>query len=101
MKEGVVPQLKPSSLASRRHSRGEGAEFSPGRGLSSGTYVGHTPESVRGYGRHVVKLRVPKDHLKVSPEQSSLGVKDPMESLKTHDGAVVHEPVHSSHVDRV
>jgi hypothetical protein len=89
LREGVIPQLKPTTLARARYEAGEPAVFSPGRGLSGGIYVGASPRAVESYGEVILKIRVPKSLLDVSPEQASLGVKDAEESLSTHDGAVI------------
>lgn len=89
IKEGVIPQLKPWTQASRDYAEGEQATFSPGQGVSRGIYIGEDPKDVESYGQITLEIEIPKSLIKVSPEQEVLGVKSPMESLSTHDGAVV------------
>lgn len=98
-REGIIPALKPTNLAMLRFERGEPAEFAPGRGISRGVYVGATPEEVSGYGRTILRLRVPRSWLEVPPEQEVLGVTDPIAALKTVDGAVVNRPIPASAVE--
>lgn len=92
LKDGLIPELKPHTLASERYEKGEAATFSPGSGLSRGTYVAE-PGKAESYGRVVLELKIPKSYLEVSPEQTTLGVTDAGESLKTHDGAVITKPI--------
>jgi len=100
LKDGVIPELKPGSLAAERYEKGEAAEFSPGSGLSRGLYVAK-PGAAESYGRVVLELKIPRSFLEVAPEQHSLGVRDPDASLETHDGAVISRPIPPSAIRRV
>jgi hypothetical protein len=92
LKDGLIPELKPHTLASERYASGEDATFSPGAGLSRGTYVAE-PGKAESYGRVVLEMKIPKSYLEVSPEQATLGVTDAGESLKTHDGAIISKAI--------
>lgn len=100
LRDGVIPELKPGTLAAERYERGEISAFSPGGGLSRGVYVAE-PGRAESYGRVVLELSIPKSFVEVSPEQSSLGVADPMQSLATHDGAVITKPIPPSAIRRI
>lgn len=100
LKEGIIPELKGDTLASARHAAGEDATFAPGAGLSRGMYVAKEG-AAESYGRVVLALRVPKSYLQASPEQTTLGVKDAMESLGTHDGAVITKGIPPSAITRL
>jgi hypothetical protein len=100
LKEGIIPELKGDTLASARHAAGEDATFAPGAGLSRGMYVAKEG-AAESYGRVVLALKVPKSYLQASPEQTTLGVKDAMKSLDTHDGAVITKGIPPSAIKRL
>ena len=100
LKDGIIPELKGETLASMQYAKGEDATFAPGKGLSRGIYVAEEGKA-ESYDRVVLELRVPKSYLEVSPEQHTLGVKDAVESLRTHDGAVITKGIPPSAVKRV
>lgn len=87
-RQGFVPETKPRPW-------GEGP-YGPGQGLDQGLYVGHSPGAVESYGRVVLQVEVPPSVVRVSSEQAQAGVTDPMEALRSHDGAVVMVPVPAS-----
>lgn len=87
-KEGIDTSAKPSNLARERYDRGEYAEFAPGRGLARGVTVAATPDGASGYGRQILAIRIKKGDLKVSPEQSALGVKSPAHALAAEDANI-------------
>lgn len=78
--QGFVPEAKPRRLTDT---------YAPGRGLDAGLYVGKTPRAVESYGRVVLEVQVPRGSLRVPTELSQLGVTNPDEALRQHDGAVV------------
>jgi hypothetical protein len=90
--DGFIPEAKPMNLARARYEAGEYAEFAPGRGVSGGLYVG-LPGATSGYGQVTLEVSVPRDWLQVPPEQEALGVTDPMQALRSNDGAVVLAPI--------
>ena len=72
LRDGIQQKTKPVSLGRERLGRKEYAEFGPGAGLGAGVYVGATPVSVEGYGRHIVAIRTTKGQLGVPPEGARL-----------------------------
>jgi len=80
LRRGFISATKPRSRVE---------EYAPGRGLDQGLYVGHSPQSVEGYGRVILEVTVPKKVLAVPMESAQLGVTDPLQSLREHDGAVI------------
>ena len=100
LRDGVIPQHKPVTQAQRDYQAGHHATFGPGAGVSGGIYVAK-PGASDSYGQVTLKIRVPRAHLKVSPEQARHGVTDPHASLHTHDGAVVEHAVHHSQIELV
>lgn len=90
-KQGVIPEAKPVTLARERFENGEQATFSPGAGLSGGTYVG-APGTTEGFGRATVEMKVPKEWLSVPPELHGIET-DPMKALHTEHGALITRPV--------
>lgn len=100
LRDGFIPELKGETLASSRFAAGETANFGPGAGLSGGMYVG--AEGATGsYGRVTLALRVPVSYLQTSPEQATLGVANPLESLGTHDGAVITKSIPPGAINRI
>jgi predicted secreted protein len=83
-KRGFIPQTKPRSRVDT---------YAPGRGVDRGLYVGATPRSVEGYGRVILEVTVPRKAIEVPTELAQLGETSPMAALKSHDGAVVNDPI--------
>jgi hypothetical protein len=83
LKRGFIPETKP-------RARGDNYDYSPGRGIDQGLYVGATPSQVDGYGSVILELVVPKKLLEVPTELSQLGEKNPLTALKSHDGAIIN-----------
>lgn len=92
LQDGFIPAAKPMNLARARYEAGEYAEFAPGRGISGGLYVG-LPRETSGYGKVTLEVNVPRAWLQVPPEQEARGVTDPMQALRSTDGAVILEPI--------
>lgn len=83
MRRGLVPETKP-------RPRSDDFEYAPGRGIDVGLYVGASPREVMSYGRVILEVVVPKKFLEVPTEQAQLGVTDPMQALRQHDGAIIN-----------
>lgn len=92
VRDGVIPQIKPWTLASERWESGEDTTYAPGAGASRGLYVGE-PGATESYGRVTLELAIPPDYLEVPPELSSRGYQDAQQALKMHDGAVITKPI--------
>jgi len=88
LRQGVRIADKPANLARHRYEQGEYAEFAPGRGLSSGLYVGWWPCEVEGYGRQVLALGVRKEDLGVPPEARVRGTTTVGWALLENDAVV-------------
>jgi hypothetical protein len=80
LKRGFSPETKP-----RHHS----TTYAPGKGIDPGLYVGHSARTVSGYGRVILEVTVSKSDLAVPTELAQLGETNPMQALRSHDGAVV------------
>lgn len=96
LREGVIPQLKPTNLAMLRHEAGEYAEFAPGRGISRGFYVADA-DIAKGFGRVLLELHVPESFIELPPEQQQ----ELPAALHNEDGAVITRPVPSSAISEV
>lgn len=96
LREGVIPQLKPTNLAMLRHEAGEYAEFAPGRGISRGFYVANA-DIAKGFGRVLLELHVPESFITLPPEQRQ----DLQTALHNEDGAVITRPVPPSAIHEV
>lgn len=83
MRRGLIPETKPRPTS-------DDFEYAPGRGIDVGLYVGASPREVLSYGRVVLEVVVPKKFLEVPTEQAQLGVTDPMQALRQHDGAIIN-----------
>lgn len=83
LKRGLVPETKPRPMT-------DDFEFAPGVGIDIGLYVGLSPRDVNGYGHVILEVVVPKKFLEVPTESAQLGVTDPMQALKQHDGAIIN-----------
>jgi len=64
LSEGVISEEKSYNLT---------GSFEPGRGLDRGLYVSDSPLAVEGYGRVILKLKVPKRIISPSTEGVRLG----------------------------
>lgn len=99
---GVIPQMKPWTLASRRFAAGEKAQFQPGAGVERGIYVGSAPHVVSGFGHVILAMRVPKRWVKVPAELRTLGhhPSDVEGAMETEHGGLVKEPIHPRAIKR-
>ncbi len=95
LRDGVIPQMKPWTLASRRHAAGEAAEFSPGAGVERGLYVG-SKGTTSGFGAVTLHLQVPADWLHIPAEVSALGHTTAGDALDREHGMLVRRPIHPS-----
>ena len=100
MKEGVVPQLKPWTLASQRYAEGKDTEFSPGSGAERGLYVGK-PGTTEGFGRATLEFQVPRKHVEVPVEAKNLGVEAVEDTLGTEHGGLIRKPIPASAIREV
>jgi len=102
LKNGVIPQMKPWTLAARRFAAGEHAEFQPGAGVERGIYVGSTPHVVSGFGHVILAMKVPKAWVKVPAELKVLGhhPNDVEGAMETEHGGLVKEPIHPHAIKR-
>lgn len=64
LSEGVISEEKSYNLT---------GSFEPGRGLDRGLYVSDSPLAVEGYGRVILKVKVPKGRIAPSTEGVRLG----------------------------
>jgi len=99
LRNGVIPQLKPWTMAARRYASGDYAEFRPGAGVERGLYVG-TSKSTSGFGPVTLAINVPSKWLEVPAELTSLGHRDPSKALETEHGAIIRRPVHPRAIKR-
>ena len=104
LKDGVIPQIKPWTLASRRYAAGERAEFSPGAGIERGVYVAEEG-STEGFGQVTLAFTVPVSWLRVPAELRALGhgntESDAEGALKTEHGAYISEGIPPSAIQEV
>jgi len=102
LKNGVIPQMKPWTLAARRFAAGEYAEFQPGAGVERGIYVGSAPHVVSGFGHVILAMKVPKQWVKVPAELKALGHhhSDVEGAMETEHGGLVKEPIHPHAIRR-
>ena len=101
LKDGVIKELKPWTLAARRHAAGEAATFAPGAGVERGLYVG-APGTTDGFGPVTLEIQVPAAWLKVPAELTALGHKDDTTAAaKTEHGALVRQSIPASAVREV
>jgi hypothetical protein len=104
LQNGIIPQMKPWTQASRDYAAGRGAQFSPGAGLERGLYVGAS-KTTSGFGPVTLAIRVPRAWLEVPAELLHLGSErgsDAVDAaLESEHGAVITHAVHPSAIREV
>ena len=100
LRDGVIPQTKPWTLAARRHAAGDRATFKPGAGVERGLYVAK-PGSSEGFGRVTLELRVPASWLAVSEEAKHASGADVSHALSTEHGAIIRQAIHRDAIREV
>ena len=88
-RDGVIPQLKPWTLASRRYAEGEEAEFAPGKGLERGIYVGDK-QTATSFGEVTIDIEIPVAWLELPVESTA---DTPQNAIKDEMGAVIKRAI--------